>query len=425
MATETDLFEKATIVTIYNAIEKGTSMEVEKDINLHKILKEEFPSMDKDWYESLLAQGRSFINYIGHNEGSTDNSYLFAHYGGKTKTIPSSSTTDILDYIWDNMGKNQQKIFSGKKDSWNTADIYIAKRSEVANIKKTYNELKKTFSDGIDPGVLVGTVNAYMSQLLKDKHLIGISLKKSTKNVGVKVTPTNLRLGPDGLEVMGGNVVTPLNTRYQILSGRNGKDLDFQGNSLRFELEFEAGAYKKRYVWETKVGSKSADVTEPRDRAVNNLGKYVTAAARNGSIPGPKMADLVKEYTGEDLNHNVPLTGKATPAQVKYWQQYLNKVIGMSNSKTPIDIVGPEIDKKKVSADDFVKGMLEKDGGRPSGKNFDTKVRSKLRHLRYIYMFLKAHKDNKLPELISHSYFLSSKMNIKQGDLAGPFVKIQ
>jgi len=40
-------------------------------------------------------------------------------------------------------------------------------------------------------------------------------------------------------------------------------------------------------------------------------------------------------------------------------------------------------------------------------------------------MFLQANKDGKLGELVSHSYFLSSKMNINQEDLAGPFVKVQ
>jgi len=48
-----------------------------------------------------------------------------------------------------------------------------------------------------------------------------------------------------------------------------------------------------------------------------------------------------------------------------------------------------------------------------------------MRHLRYIKMYLDAEKQGKLGELVSHAYFLSSKMNIKQGDLAGPFIKVQ
>ena len=338
MATETDLFERATIATIFQGIENGASMEPESDLELFEVLKQEFPAMDKDWYHSLLSQGRAFMEFIGHREGTKDNSYLFAHYGGKTRTIPDGSTTDLLDYIWNNIGRDQQKIFSGKKDSWNTSDIYIAKKSEVNKIKKYYDVLKEEFQKNMDPSIFVGTVNSMMSQLLKQKKLIGISLKKSTKNVNVKVTPTNLDLGPEGLEVLGGQIITPLNTRFQISSGRRENDFDFVGNSLRFELQFEAGAYKKRYTWETKAGSKTADVTEPRDRAINNKGKYVTAAARNGSIPGPEMLKLVKKYTNEDLNYNIPLTGKATDSQIKYWQNYYNTVLKMSNNKVPVDI---------------------------------------------------------------------------------------
>ena len=184
-------------------------------------------------------------------------------------------------------------------------------------------------------------------------------------------------------------------------------------------------AYKKRYTWETKVGSKSADVTEPRDRPINNRGKYVTAAARNGSIPGPEMAKLVKKYTNEDLNYNIPLTGKASKSQITYWQTYYKNILSLSSVNVPVDIVGPEIDGQSMSPEDFIKGMFLMDSGVLSGKNFATKIRAKLRHLRYIKMFIKANQQGKLGELISHAYFLSSKMNISQADLAGPFVKVQ
>ena len=135
------------------------------------------------------------------------------------------------------------------------------------------------------------------------------------------------------------------------------------------------------------------------------------------------MAKLVKQYTGEDLNKNIPMNGKASASQIKYWQSYYKKVL--NSNQVPIDIVGPEIDGKSMSPEDFIKGMLTMDSGVPSGKNFATKIRAKLRHLRYINMFIKAQQQGKLGELIAYAYFLSSKMNISQGDLAGPFVKIQ
>lgn len=421
---DTAFFEAASIASYYQAIHNGASSIPGEDPQMTDAMDAEYPKMSKDWREGILAGTEALISYIGHRPGSKDLSWKYAHYDGRTKSIPASSTTDVLNYIWDSFGSKQKKIFAGKKDSWDTADVYMVKANKEREIKTTIDNLSKQFSD-LDPGIFVGTVNTYMSSLLENKILIPISLKQKTKNVNVKITPTNITLGPEGLTIKSGSIVTPLNTRFQITSGRRENDMDFVGNSLRFELQFEAGAYKKRYNWETKAGSKSADVTEPRDRSVSNKGKYVTAAARNGSIPGPDMIKLVKKYTGEDLNYNVPMNGKATPAQVKYWQGYFKKVLNMSNSIVPVDIVGPEIDKKKVSPDVFIEKMLAMDSGVPSGKNFATKIRAKLRHLRYIMMFIQANKKGKLGELISHAYFLSSKMNISQGDLAGPFIKVQ
>ena len=118
------------------------------------------------------------------------------------------------------------------------------------------------------------------------------------------------------------------------------------------------------------------------------------------------------------------MSGMASDSQVRYWQTYYKNILN-SSRLIPIDIVGPEIDGRSMSPEDFIKGMLLMDTGVPSGKNFATKIRAKLRHLRYINMFIKAQQQGKLGELIAHAYFLSSKMNVTQADLAGPFVKIQ
>jgi hypothetical protein len=47
MATETDLFEAASIVTFYYAVDKGADLTPNQDIILFEDLKKEFPNMDK------------------------------------------------------------------------------------------------------------------------------------------------------------------------------------------------------------------------------------------------------------------------------------------------------------------------------------------------------------------------------------------
>ena len=425
MATETDLFEAASIVTFYYAIEKGSDLTPNQDLDLYNDLKTEFPNMDSEWYTGLLKQAKALLKYLGHSEGNKDSSWKYARYGGKTKTIPNNKSTDIYDYIWNSFNRDQQKIFTSKKDSWNTTDVYMIKSSDETKVKQMVDILKKEFSDAaIAPEIFVGTINAYLSKLLKSKTLLGISLKKPTKaEPESHVYETNLDVGPDGIEVHEGNIIGDMFTYMEIT--KRGGESDFAGNSLTFEAQFKAGKYIKRYFWESKVSSAAAHATEPRDRVANNRGKYVNATARNGAIPAPKMADLVKKYTGEDINYNIPLSGKFTDQHLKYWQNYFSSIITdrtISKDFGKISYMG-----KSCSPEEFIQKafMLDDLSPNPTGKNFAVKLRSKLRILRYIKMFIEAKKKGKLAELVTHAYFLSSKMNISQADLSGPFIKVQ
>jgi hypothetical protein len=419
MATETDLFEAASIVVFYHAIERGADLTPNQDLELYNDLKKEFPNMDSEWYLGLLKQAKALIKYLGHTEGNKDTSWKYARYGGSTKT------TDIYDYIWSSFNRPQQQLFTGKKDSWNTTDVYMIKSGEERKVKDMVDLLKKEFSDGTTaPEVFVGTVNAYLSQLLESKTLLGISLKKPTKaEPESHVYETNIDVGPDGIEVHEGDLIGDMFTYMEIT--KRGGDNDFAGNSLTFEAQFKAGKYIKRYFWESKVSSTAAHATEPRDRVANNKGKYVNATARNGAIPAPKMAELVKKYTGEEINYNIPLNGKFTATHLKYWQDYFSDIV--SDKTITKDFGKISYMGKVCTPEEFIQKafLLDDQSSNPSGKNFAVKLRSKLRILRYMKMFIEAKKDHKLAELITHAYFLSSKMNISQADLSGPFIKVQ
>ena len=53
---------------------------------------------------------------------------------------------------------------------------------------------------------------------------------------------------------------------------------------------------------------------------------------------------------------------------------------------------------------------------------FSTKLRLKLKQLRFIKAMIDAKK--RFPELIIHLYYLAAKQNISESDLNGPFLKI-
>ena len=419
---DTAKFEAATIASYYQAINNGQSTAPGVSVDMTEAMDTEYPNMSREWREGILAGTDALMDYLKHIPGTKDTTWLYAHYDGRTKTIPASSTTDLLNYIWDSFSRSQKQIFTNKKDSWDTADVYMTKRADDRQMRNQIDVLKKAYDD-LDPEIYVGTVNAFMSKMLKEKKMLPISLKQKTRGANVKIYETNLELGPDGLEVKSGSIETALKTVMDVATRRG--DTDFAGNSLRFATKFEAGTYAKKYSWESKGSSKTADATEPRDLVLNNKGKYTTATARNGSIPGPKMAQLVKTYTNEDINFNIPMNRQLTDAEVKYWQSYAGSIISKKRTNVPIDLGNFTIDGKKVTPNDFIKMIALMDNGKPGNKNFDQKMRAKLRHLRYIKMFYEADKKGLLGELISHAYFLSSKMNINQGDLAGPFIKVQ
>ena len=68
----------------------------------------------------------------------------------------------------------------------------------------------------------------------------------------------------------------------------------------------------------------------------------------------------------------------------------------------------------------FSGGEVKTNGGKERrSANFDCEFRSKLRLLRYMKMIMNAKNDKRLGELLATIYFLSSKINFKQGQLSG------
>ena len=208
---DTAKFEAATIACYYQAINDGQSTTPGLSPEMTKAMDQEYPGMSSEWREGILAGADALMKYIGHTPGTRDGSWLYAHYDGRVKTIPAGDQTDIINYIWDTFSREQKKIFSNKKDSWNTADVYMVKKTDNVKMKRDVDDLRETFAD-LDPEIYVGTVNRYMSQRLSAKVLLPISLKQKTRGADVKITPTNLELGPDGLEVKNGSIETALKT---------------------------------------------------------------------------------------------------------------------------------------------------------------------------------------------------------------------
>jgi len=473
MAVQTEKFEKATLLSFYYVVKEGapyapldkdTYEKIQKSPKQYKpnnlseemateMLKE-YPDMNYEkWYLGILRGSEALNEKLGYSEGHKDKCWSYAHFGSKAGLSPVKSikeSTDILDWVWNNFDKKMQDQFDGKKDSWNTADVYMVKTAKIAEIKQG---MKKALCIGEhnnhllqDVGWCLGVaeVNTYMSKLLQQQKLLPLSLKQATGGVKVKIKPNNLSQDPDGVEGLQGEIETPLRDIMAIVREDNkwGKNVPaFGANSLTFTGTFQQGEIGIKYKYESKISSNENHATEPRDMVMNNNSKYVQANARNGAIPAPRMAELVYEYTGDKINDNIPMNRKLSSNEIDYWGDELGKLTGGRGNKmdwggrfTPFSVEGVQKTKKEfIQIASILDGGKPFSGGKfstPDGKenrpaNFDGEFRSKLRLLRYIKMIQNASDKGRLGELLATMYFLSSKINFKQGQLSGPFWKVQ
>tara|TARA_R100001594_G_C4023961_1_gene259753 strand:- start:27 stop:1445 length:1419 start_codon:yes stop_codon:yes gene_type:complete len=462
--------EKASLIAFYYAIEKGSNLGTlnqpatgaqARDEHLYKALLEVYPDMlgtnsnnpDYRWYNAFLKQAIVFIDWLGHKQGSTDSSYRYGRFGSNSvKGIPSSSTAEIGDKIWDEFfTKDQQKLFgsgSPKKDSWNPMDVYIVKKSDEAGLIK---EIKDSccFQDRIAPDVEAAAMmevqglNHYLAHYTKQRKFVGVSLKE-TDSGDPKVTETNLEKTFDHIEHSCGMITKKLNMNMTLLGSKTkvkkgeiiDKGMDFQSNSLTYEGQFIIGDNLKNYKYESKISSVENHATEPRDRVSGARGGLTNAKARNGAVPVPKMAKIVKQYSGQKINADIPLKGNFTPqnktAMVKLLTD-IKKGGGQTQVQAPFAF-NIHLNRKagkwwsNMSATEYVDKLVELDNEyKKKTDKFPKALRSKFRAARYIYMFQEAERDSnhKLSQLIAELYFASSKINISKNDLSGPFIKIQ
>ena len=158
-------------------------------------------------------------------------------------------------------------------------------------------------------------------------------------------------------------------------------------------------------------------------------GKRGPADAQTGNVPMPQFKALVKEYTGEDYDLNIPAIGNKIDA--KYWSNYLTSIY--NKAKNNFDFGKFTIFGKSYTPQEFMEFAVRLDNLSDDkikilykmNKNaFSAKLRNKLRHLRTIKAYLKAQESNKLSEFLMVVYFRAAKMNISDEDLVSPFLKV-
>ena len=418
--------EKCSIIATYYAIEENANLEPDKDLDHKSVFMEVYPNMPDDWYVTFLNQAQAIKNKIG------DNNWKYGWYDGTqgwaSGIMPNSKVSYIMGAIWDVFTDKQKKVFGGQKDSWNTADVFVVNAQKEGQILKRVKELQSDFQNFVAPEIFVGTLNAYLSELVKNNHLIPISLKKQTKNAPVKVTETNVDDVPvEGLKPFDGEFLAKPYSYFDIVN--RGSKLNFIGNSLFYKASFQVGNYPYFYQIEQRLQGKSSKA-EVKDLVVKgDKKKRGPADAQTGNVPMPQFMALVKDYTGEGYDDDIPAIGSKIDEE--YWSDYLETIY--NKAKNNFDFGKFTIFGKKYSPREFMEFAVRLDNLSDKkikilykmNKNaFSAKLRNKLRHLRTIKAYLKAQESNKLSEFLMVVYFRAAKMNISDEDLVSPFLKV-
>ena len=420
--------EKCSIIATYYAIEKNANLEPDQDAELKSVFTKVYPNMPEDWYVTFLNQAQAIKNKIG------DNNWKYGWYDGTqgwaSGIMPNNKVSYIMAAIWDVFTDKQKKVFGGQKDSWNTADVFVVNTQMEKEILKQVKIYQKDFEDFTPPQIFIGTLNAYLSELVKNNDLIPISLKKQTKNAPVKVKETNVDDVPvEGLKPFDGEFLAKPYSYFDIVN--RGSKLNFTGNSLFYKASVQVGNYPYFYQIEQRMQGNSSKA-EVKDLVVKgNKGKRGPADAQTGNVPMPQFKSLVKDYTGEDYDHNIPAIGSKIDGE--YWSDYLETIYKQAQEKLDFDFGGFTIFGKTYTPKEFMEFAIRLDNLSDKkiktlynmNKNaFSAKLRNKLRHLRTIKAILKAQKKNKLSEFLMVVYFRAAKMNITDKDLVSPFLKV-
>ena len=420
--------EKCSIIATYYAIEKNANLKPDEDTELKSVFTKVYPNMPEDWYVTFLNQAQAIKNKIG------DNNWKYGWYDGTqgwaSGIMPNNKVSYIMGAIWDVFTDKQKKVFGGQKDSWNTADVFVVNTQMEKEILKQVKIYQKDFEDFTPPQIFIGTLNAYLSELVKNNDLIPISLKKQTKNAPVKVTETNVDDVPvEGLKPFDGEFLAKPYSYFDIVN--RGSKLNFTGNSLFYKASVQVGNYPYFYQIEQRMQGNSSKA-EVKDLVVKgDKGKRGPADAQTGNVPMPQFKALVKDYTGEDYDHNIPAIG--TKIDEEYWSDYLETIYKQAQEKLDFDFGGFTIFGETKTPKEFMEFAIRLDNLSDKkikilykmNKNaFSAKLRNKLRHLRTIKAILKAQKKNKLSEFLMIIYFRAAKMNITDKDLVSPFLKV-
>ena len=405
-AAATAMQEKASLVVIKEGIYKNKVFSKDEIVEgkgnsgkaIQKKIFEQYPAKYQsniEWLDTFWKQQDTFLNasIAGKKIGTS------THYQEYDRDNPNGFMDFITDLVREEFG-------IAKKDTWNPADIWV-----VQNKKQVRKDLIMA-AEGLD----INRLNATLRAMLKDRSVIGVSLKKITKGKGARWEVVNLTDTP--------------------FSEKN--DYNFELDHIRFNGGIRpdnknwTAQDTMVYVYENYSPWADIQVTQT-SRRWSNLKFEPTQRGASGARLGKAPVDMVKELL-EDFKVNK--TDVKEVMSNAYFPRHLDEFLkDKEKYKRMFNKVKSTLSFAEMGSntgDEFVEACetlyeYAETAPEPRGPKSEYAVRSgiimtKLMQLFFLHILaiLKRRSQKQLDEFITSVVFLS----MKKGKRFGPFGKL-
>ena len=300
-AIETAKQENGSKFYLENVIEKGREPSYSEMIEI-------YDGYNQSWRRTYEKQAAAVKGYIGSQKG-----YIYSRDSG------------IMPYI-ENIAKTDCGV--SVKDRWNPMDIVMVKKDMKNVVEGTIREL--TNIDGMNKPANLILLNAYMREALRDKILIGISLK---------AIKANKRTASVELANMQGDKAARINinpidgsVKLNLTLGKKAPFL-FDTGELGFDLKTESGAQihgqSRNFQYSKARNVVQTDLTPKGKDAGAKLGK-VSSVALDKFLDDVGLARPISATR----NPNIPAVGQWEDRHKQYWIDLYNE---LTRSRFKID----------------------------------------------------------------------------------------
>jgi hypothetical protein len=331
-------------------------------------------------------------------------------YLGGSKGYEYSRDNGIMPYI-EEIAKKECGV--SVKDRWNPMDIVLVKKSLKNVVQGTIREL--TNIDGMSKDAKLTLLNAYMRDALREKVLIGVSLKAiaaKKKTASAEVANAGGATGqPAQIDAVKGSL------KCTLTLGKK-KNYLFDTGELGFDMQTQKGGQihgqSRNFQYSKERNLVQTDLTPKGKDAGAKLGKVSSVALDKflGSLSLERPTSAAK-------HRHIPAVGKWNDADKKYWISLYNKLknTGVDFGEVAVYENNQKIAEGFESVLDYAINYETIKADRSSGGRFS----SKLIAMEWAHIWVQIEKKKKTREWCTSLYYGAKK---EFGDSNGPFLKI-